>query len=389
MSAYAFIPARGGSKGVPGKNLALVGGRPLVARAVDAAQAAQLVDLVVVSTDDPAIAEVARDAGALVVDRPSNLGVDTATSESALLHALDALNAAGRADPDVTVLVQCTSPFTSAADISGVIAAIEQGADCAFTGARTHAFHWHAGDGGATPVNHEASSRPRRQDRRAEYVETGGAYGMRTAGFRTAGHRFFGRVEVVEVSAAPVLEIDAPADLELARALAPVVDAKRRRGHLPATVTGLALDFDGVLTDNTVVTSQDGTEAVVSSRSDGLGLDHLRAAGLPVVVLSKEQNPVVAARCRKLRLECVQGVDDKRSAFAAWMDGRGLDPAGVVFLGNDANDVECLVLAGCGAVVADAHDSARQVADLVLSRPGGRGAVRELADLIVERVGSA
>jgi YrbI family 3-deoxy-D-manno-octulosonate 8-phosphate phosphatase len=178
------------------------------------------------------------------------------------------------------------------------------------------------------------------------------------------------------------LEIDTPADLALAEALAASVSAPSAR-TLPRPVTGLALDFDGVLTDNRVMTFQDGNEAVLSDRADGMGIEMLRRAGLPMVVLSKERNPVVAARCHKLGLPCEQGIEDKVGALRSWMASQGVDPAGVVFVGNDVNDVECLELAGYAVVVADAQPAARIAADLVLTRPGGRGAVRELADLIL------
>jgi len=382
MSAYVVVPARGGSKGIVGKNLQPVGGVPLVARTVATALRARAIDLVVVSTDDRDIADVARSAGAQVVDRPESLGGDTASSESAVLHALDAL--AGD-DPDVTVLVQCTSPFTDPDDIDAAVAAIDAGADSAFTASATHAFLWRADADGVTGVNHDAATRSMRQARPREYLENGAVYAMRTTGLRAHQHRFFGHIAVVEVPTSHCLEIDDPDDLALARALAPCV-APNDTAPLPATVAGLALDFDGVLTDNGVFTGQDGTESVRSDRSDGLGLDWLRQAGLPIAVLSKEQNPVVAARCAKLQIECVQGADDKLGAFTAWTRSHGLDPADVVFVGNDANDVECLVAAGCGVVVADAHLSALAVADLVLTRPGGRGAVRELAELILDRV---
>ena len=91
----------------------------------------------------------------------------------------------------------------------------------------------------------------------------------------------------------------------------------------------------------------------------------------------------MTARCAKLGLECVQSVDDKGTAFESWIARQGLDATHVVFVGNDANDVECLRAAGCGVVPADAHPSARGVADVVLTRPAGRGAVRELADLVL------
>jgi N-acylneuraminate cytidylyltransferase len=383
---YVIVPARGGSKGIPGKNLRPVGGVPLVARTVGAARGASSVHRVFVSTDSDAIAEVARAAGAEIIRRPEMLSGDEASSESAVLHALDMLVAEGAEPPDVVVMMQCTSPFTVPDDVDGTVTLVTSGsADTAFTAARTDAFLWRAGDDGAVAVNHDASVRPRRQDREPEFVETGAVYAMRTTGFRETNHRFFGRIGLYEVAPERAKEIDDPHDLVIAEGVAVALGGSLG-STLPTPVAGLALDFDGVLTDNGVMTFQDGSEAVRSDRGDGMGIELLRRAGLPMVVLSKERNAVVTARCRKLELECVQAVDDKVTAFRGWMSDHGLDPAGVLFVGNDANDVECLLVAGCGVVPADAHPSARAVADIVLTRPGGRGAVRELAELVLEHM---
>ena len=94
-AALALIPARGGSKGIPGKNLQPIGGRPLVLRSIQAAQASRGVGRVVVSTDDQAIRSLALEAGAEVVSRPEAIAGDTASSESALLHALEVLSEHG------------------------------------------------------------------------------------------------------------------------------------------------------------------------------------------------------------------------------------------------------------------------------------------------------
>jgi YrbI family 3-deoxy-D-manno-octulosonate 8-phosphate phosphatase len=384
VTAHAVIPARGGSKGIPRKNLQTVGGVPLVARTVAAAIGASSIDLVFVTTDDEEIAGVARAAGAEVVLRPPDLAGDTASSESALLHALTEIVELGAESPTTIVMLQCTSPFTTAADVDGTARLVIDGtADSAFTAAASHGFLWRTGADGAAAVNHDAAHRPRRQDREPEFVETGAVYAMDTAGFLAHRHRFFGRIELFEVAPEHALEIDLPHDLVLANALAALLRTTSE-AQLPTPVTGLALDFDGVLTDNRVMTFPDATEAVVSDRGDGLGIEMLRATGLPMVVLSKERNPVVAARCAKLGLPFQQGIDDKVGAFRSWMTELALDPAGVVFVGNDVNDVECLEIAGYAVVVADAHHDARRTADLVLSRAGGRGAVRELADLILQ-----
>ncbi len=222
----AVIPARGGSKGVPGKNLAEVGGVSLVGRSVRACVTAGRVTHAVVSTDDEAIAAMARAAGAGVVTRPAAIAGDTATSETAVLHALDAFEAEHGVLVDVVLMVQCTSPFVTAEEIDEVAGAVlEGGADSALTAAPFHGFVWRPGGCGGNGVNHDKSVRPRRQDRPEELLETGTAYAMRADGFRKSGHRFFGRTELVRTDPARVLEIDDPADLTRARALAPLLDA--------------------------------------------------------------------------------------------------------------------------------------------------------------------
>lgn len=158
---------------------------------------------------------------------------------------------------------------------------------------------------------------------------------------------------------------------------------------LPVPPSLVALDFDGVMTDNAVLVSEEGKEWVRCSRGDGMGITLLRRAGVRVAVLSTETNPVVQARCRKLGIECVQGCEDKASVFQAFLRERGLDAAQAIFVGNDVNDVGCLRLAGCGVVVADAHPEARAAAAAVLSLPGGHGAVRELCDLILKKLREA
>lgn len=382
----AIIPARGGSKGIPGKNLRVLGGRPLIAHTLLAAKAARRIDKVVVSTDDPAIGEVARSCGAEVVWRPAELANDTATSESALLHTLQCLATDHGYEPELVAFLQCTSPLTLAEDIDGTIATLlEQGADSALCVTPFHYFVWKSTAEGATGVNHDKRTRPRRQDRDPEYLETGAVYAMRTPGFRAAKHRFFGKTAFYEMPLERVCEIDELADMEVAE----VRLRQRARGargqFLPQPVEALVMDFDGVLTDNLVRIDQDGQEAVQCSREDGLGIELLRQTGLPLLVLSKEQNPIVQARCRKLRLECFNGIDAKLPALTRWASQHGIGLGGIVYLGNDVNDNDCLAAVGCGVAVADAHEAAKRHARFVLEQRGGHGAVRELCDLILEQ----
>ncbi|MFE1233558.1 cytidylyltransferase domain-containing protein [Streptomyces sp. NPDC058745] len=377
-TVLAVIPARGGSKGVPAKNLAPVAGLPLVARTVHACRGARLVTDVVVSTDDAEIATAARAAGAEAVRRPAALAGDTATSESAVLHAMDAFEATHGRTVDVVLLVQCTSPFLTPDEVNGAVGRILSGeAATALTVAPSHGFLWREAEGGATGVNHDRAHRPRRQDREPEYLETGAVYAMDAEGFRTHRHRFFGRTALVVTDAARVLEVDDPHDLARARALAPLLDT-------PATprlddVDAVVLDFDGTQTDDRVHIDADGREFVSVHRGDGLGIAALRRAGVPLLILSTEQNPVVAARARKLRIPVLHGVDRKDLALKQWCEEQRIDPQRVLYAGNDVNDLPCFHLVGWPVAVGSAHDSVRAAARAVTVTPGGSGAIREIA----------
>ncbi|GGO52312.1 transferase [Streptomyces daqingensis] len=413
----AVIPARGGSKGVPAKNLATVGGAPLVTRAVRECLAARLVTDAVVSTDDSGIAAAARAAGAQVVDRPAEMAGDTASSEAAVLHAVDVWEARSGRTAEVVLLVQCTSPFVTREDVDGVAGAVAGGgADSALTVAPFHGFVWreaedgtdgedaagtvagadavpvadtdadHAGrssapaPAGGVGVNHDKAFRPRRQDRPQDLLETGAAYAMDAAGFRRCGHRFFGRTELVRTDPARVLEIDDPHDLARARALAPLLDAARPHA-LPSRddVDAVVLDFDGTQTDDRVLIDSEGRELVAVHRGDGLGIAALRRDGVELLILSTETNPVVAARARKLGVPVLHGIDRKDLALKQWCEEKGIAPERVLYAGNDANDLPCFGLVGWPVAVADAHAAVREAARAVTTAPGGAGAVREVA----------
>lgn len=153
--------------------------------------------------------------------------------------------------------------------------------------------------------------------------------------------------------------------------------------ELEKIVRGLRLavfDFDGVFTDNRVLVLEDGTEGVMCSRADGLGLDKLRKFDLDLLVLSKEQNPVVAARCKKLHLPCIQGCDEKANRLRQEFIERGISHQEVAYIGNDINDVECMELVALPISVADGYPEVKKIAAWTGTVPGGQGAVREVCD---------
>jgi YrbI family 3-deoxy-D-manno-octulosonate 8-phosphate phosphatase len=383
----AVIPARGGSQGVPLKNLEPVGGRSLLMRAVTACRQSRLIEEVVVSSDHPGIQEEARRAGARVVIRPAAIAGNTASSESAVLHAVTEIQGDGPA-PEVTVLVQCTSPFMDPEDLDGAIARVLAGeADCAFSAVESHSFLWKYAPEGLVGINHDSSFRPRRQDRDVEFRETGAFYAMRTDGLRRHGRRFFGTLVAQRVSDDHAMEIDTVDDLHMARLRAAVLEEQERIDGLPVIdVDALVTDFDGVHTDDRVYLSQDGVESVQVSREDGMGIALARRAGVKLLILSTEVNPVVAARAAKLKVAVMHGQSDKAQTLKQWIGDEGLDPNRVAYVGNDVNDLGCLRMVGWPIAVANAHPDVEALARLKLTRPGGSGAVRELCELVVAAV---
>ena len=233
-SILVVIPARAGSKGVVDKNLQEVQGIPLVARAIRTALAVSRECLVTVSTDSDKIADLAGAEGALVLRRAESIAGDAASSESAVLDVLDQLQVGQeRFLPNITLMMQCTSPFTTVEDIESVIEGLED-FDSVFTGTPDHSFRWNVGnDSSVAPVNHDVSlPRKRRQDLAEVVRETGGVYGFHTNEFLLTKNRFCGAVGVVMVPSLRALEIDSPSDLEMARRLAPMM----------ADVCGMAKD---------------------------------------------------------------------------------------------------------------------------------------------------
>lgn len=217
---WVIIPARGGSKGVPKKNIRSVGGKPLIAHSILAAKEAQSVNKVFVSTDNDEISEVSKKYGAEIVLRPTDISGDTASSESALLHALESLGKSQGYLPECFVFMQCTSPFTVSADIDGAVEKVtSKGADSVFTGTKFYHFVWKEGPMGAEGINHDKFIRLRRQDIEPQYQETGAIYAFKTRQFLKAKHRFFGNIQIQEVPFERSLDIDTELDIKFAELL--------------------------------------------------------------------------------------------------------------------------------------------------------------------------
>jgi len=381
----AIIPARGGSKGIPLKNLYPLLGKPLIVFTIEQALKSQRINRVVVSTDDEKIAETARKYGAEVIKRPPDLATDTASTESALLHALHYLEAQENYIPDFVVLLQCTSPIREEKDIDNALTRImETGADSLVSVSPCHRFLWKENreTDSLVSLNYDYTHRPRRQDLGNQFMENGSIYVAKYCILKELKNRLGGKITYYKMDYWSSFEIDHIDDLHLCEWILQRKSTDERSKLLPETLSLVVFDFDGVFTDNRVIVHSDGSEAVLCNRSDGLGLDLLRSLGIESVILSKEKNPVTQARANKLHIECHHSIEDKAEFLRSLLGKKKIKSQNVIFVGNDINDIPVMNIVGCAVAVQDAYPDVKKAAHLILDHKGGRGAIRELCDLI-------
>jgi YrbI family 3-deoxy-D-manno-octulosonate 8-phosphate phosphatase len=401
----ALIPARSGSKGIPHKNIRPFAGQPLIAFSIAAGKQAASVTRVIVTTDDEQITEVARACGAETPFlRPPELAQDRTLDLPVFQHALNWLAQHEDYHPEVVVHLRPTTPIRppDLVDRSVALLLAHPEADSVrgITPAHQNPFKMWLMDGEDQPIRplttipgiDEPYNAPR-QGLPTAYAHTGLIDSIRPATILKLNSMSGRTILPILFDPAYDADLDTPQDWKRAEQrvlqdqLKMVWPGKSPRG-MPGTVRLLVLDFDGVLTDNRVWVDQDGREMVAANRSDSLGINRLRQAGVETFVISLETNPVVAARCRKMKVPYIQGENDKAAAVNRLLLERNINASEAVFLGNDINDLPCFPLVGWAVAVADAMPEVARQADFVLTRPGGHAAVRELCDMLVEQLSS-
>jgi len=387
MTTPAIILARGGSKGIPGKNIMPFCGKPLIAWSIEQAKAASQVDEVWVSSENEDILAVARAQGAECLVRPDQLATDTADSEGALIHFLESWKAAqgqGRF-PERVVFLQTTSPLRRADDIDKAIQTYEQaGADSLFSASLLEDYCiWDGQPGSYRSITYDYRNRGRRQERDPVILENGSIYIFRPDILISHRNRLGGKIAVHLMQHWQSYQIDDPSDVDVIR----WQFLRHRLGQEGAAGQPLSADeidlvvydFDGVMTDNTATVSQDGTEQVRINRSDGLGVKAIRDLGLRQLILSTEANPVVRVRAEKLGLDVSQDCADKADWLSRHCAGQAIALERVLYVGNDVNDLAVMTAVGWPVCPADAHPEIRSLSRIVLDRRGGDGVVQELA----------
>ena len=216
MEVVLIIPARGGSKRIPHKNLLPINNLPLLLYSINHALNSKLVNRVIVSTDDPKIKQFSLDHGANVVLRPKELSDDKATSESALIHVLDYLLAKENYSPDLVVFLQCTSPIRKSDDIDNAIKLfIDKNADSLFSACINDKFIWALEKDGPKPLNYDYNHRKREQDMPPQYRENGSIYVFKPSLLRKSNNRLGGKMVIYPMNYWSSFQIDSPEDVAL------------------------------------------------------------------------------------------------------------------------------------------------------------------------------
>ncbi len=150
-----------------------------------------------------------------------------------------------------------------------------------------------------------------------------------------------------------------------------------------SSVRVICFDFDGVFTDNKVYVDEDGKESVACYRSDGIGLSRLSSLGMKIFVVSTEKNPVVSKRCKKLKINCYQAVENKVSVINQISEELSIPLSQFAFVGNDINDLGALKAVGVSIGVSDSYKEVLDICDYTCDKKGGCGAVREVCDMFI------
>jgi N-acylneuraminate cytidylyltransferase len=399
----ALIPARGGSKGIPRKNIRSFAGYPLIAWSIAAGLQSHTVNRVIVSTDDEEIAAVARGCGAETpFMRPYELAQDRTNDLPVFEHALKWLEDIESYKPDIVIQLRPTSPIRPKDCVDGAVKILIEhpDADCVrgvVPAAQNPHKMWRF-NGFDKPMQPllevEGVKEPYNAPRQIlppVYWQTGHIDVIRTATISRKHSLTGDRVYPFVIDARYTVDIDTPADWAKYEALVysgleMVTPNKKLRRPMPKHIELIIVDFDGVITDNRVWTDQEGNESIAAFRSDSLRIKELKELGIEVMILSSEPNSVVTARAKKMNVEAVYGIGiyEKGRVMREILESKNIKPEHVIYIGNDLNDIPCFEISGWAVAVADAYPEVIRAADHILTRTGGHGALRELCDLILK-----
>ncbi|MDD5433882.1 MAG: acylneuraminate cytidylyltransferase [Nitrospira sp.] len=379
----AIIPARGGSKSIPRKNIIDFCGKPLIAWSIELALASKYISDVYVTTDDKEIANVSQAYGAKIIWRPPELATDIASSEDALLHAISDIEKVRKID--LIVFLQATSPIRDTNDVDKAIEEFSsKKADSLFSAAVLEDFCiWEKAKSGIRSMTFDYKNRGRRQDRQPYYLENGSIYIFKPDILKQNNNRLGGSIALYQMPFWKSYEIDSIEDIEVCEYfMRNKVLKNQNKFFLLQNIHLIVYDFDGVFTDNKVILREDGLESVIVNRADGLAVGMLNDLGIKQIILSKEKNKVVETRGNKLGITVIKGVDNKKDRLVSYCREENIQLENVLYIGNDINDLEVMKIVGFPICPSDAYRDIKDISKVILDASGGNGVAREILKYI-------
>lgn len=375
-----FIPVRAGSKSIPGKNIRMFCGKPLIYWTVQALSQSGKFDKIVVATDGAEIKNTVLGFNfpkVEVYDRKPENASDTASTESVMLEYIDECNLQ---DKDVFVLVQATSPLLSDSDVTAGLELFHKTSNCVVSGTRTKRFFWNP-DG--QPLNYDFLHRPRRQDFPGTFMENGAFYVSRVESIRKTRCRISGSISICEMPEYTAIELDEPEDWVASEVL-----MKEHQSHrLNPNASKIKLfisDVDGVLTDGGMYYSESGDELKKFNTRDGMAFEILRAHGIPTALITSETTKLAERRALKMRIDhYIPGAKNigKLKAAQSICEKLGITLQEVAYVGDDINCKELLSSVGFPACPSDSVIEVKLIPGIhILNAKGGAGAVREFVE---------
>ena len=380
MSVIAFIPARGGSKSIPGKNIKDFCGRPLIYWNLFALEKSELIDEVVVATDSENIFKKVKEfnfSKVKLYKRSSENAQDHSTSEAIMLEYI---NYAKLSSTDTFMLVQATSPFTRTEDFNNGLNLMST-YDTVFSCAKIKRFIWNK-DG--NPLNYDHNNRPRRQDFDGTFMENGAFCISSVSDIIYHNNRISGNIGICEMPEYTFVEIDEVEDWIMAEQLF----LKHHSSEYKTNFNKIKLllsDVDGVLTDAGMYYTEDGDEFKKFCTYDGMGFQLLQKTGIKVGILTTEDRNLNKRRAVKLGLDFdFHAAKDKLKIVKDLCIKENITIDEVAYIGDDINCFSLLSHVGIAACPNNAVDKIKAIPNIIqLNKNGGEGVVREFVELIL------
>lgn len=380
----AIIPARGGSKRIPLKNIKFLAGKPLLAYTIEAALNSNRINKTFVSTDDENIADIAIEYGAEVIMRPERLSKDNSSTEQAMIHAVEQIEKRGYEQIDYVVLLQPTSPLRRADIIdNGINLMLESDVDSVLSVCEIQNYYLsgYFSDG---YYKREYEDRPFSQSMPKKYRENGALYITKKDLLVSNKNRISGKTKAIAMNELDSIDIDNEDDFNLVEKIILNLKCENISSYKNLNNTKLLItDVDGVMTDCGMYYSENGDELKKFNTRDGMAIQLLREQGIKTAIITKENTKIVEQRAKKLKFdEVFQGIEDKMVVLESLKNKYDFDDSEIAYIGDDINDMPVLERVGFSFCPNDAVDDVKKICTAIAKENGGNGVIREFYELM-------